>query len=100
MATLVILYGHPTEPAAFEDYYHNQHIPYAAEHMPGVRDARNRRVLTTADGAPAPYYRVSELTYDSRDDLHAGISSAEGRAVLADLDAFATGGATVLVTEE
>jgi uncharacterized protein (TIGR02118 family) len=37
MARLVILYGHPTDPAAFEDYYASQHIPYASKHMPNVR---------------------------------------------------------------
>ena len=38
-ARLVILYGHPADPAAFEDYYANRHIPYASKHMPGVRQA-------------------------------------------------------------
>ncbi len=27
MAKLVILYGHPVDTAAFEDYYANRHIP-------------------------------------------------------------------------
>jgi hypothetical protein len=32
MAKLVNLYGHPEDPAAFEDYYANRHIPYATDH--------------------------------------------------------------------
>jgi hypothetical protein len=28
MAKLMILYGHPAVPAAFENYYANRHIPY------------------------------------------------------------------------
>ena len=100
MAKLVILYGHPADPAAFEEYYAGQHIPYAGKHMPNVRGAENMRVVSAADGGPAPYYRVSQLTYDSVADLQAGISSEEGRSTIADLANFATGGATLLVAEE
>lgn len=39
MAKLIILYGHPTDPAAFEDYYTHRHLPFAAQHMPNVRGA-------------------------------------------------------------
>jgi hypothetical protein len=59
MARLLILYRHPVDTAAFEDYYANRHIPYAAKHMPNVRGAENMRVISTADGSPAPYYRVT-----------------------------------------
>ena len=52
MAQLVILYGHPVDTAAFEDYYASRHIPYAAKHMPNVRSAENMRVISTADGGP------------------------------------------------
>jgi hypothetical protein len=56
----MILYGHPADPAAFEDYYANRHIPYASRPMPHVRGAENLRVLRAADGSPAPCYRVSQ----------------------------------------
>ncbi|HEY6496492.1 MAG TPA: EthD family reductase [Trebonia sp.] len=46
MATLMILYGHPDDPAAFEDYYANRHIPYASTHMPGVCGAENMKVVS------------------------------------------------------
>ena len=77
MAKLVILYGHPVDTAAFEDYYANRHIPYAAKHMPNVRSAENMRVISTADGGPPPYYRVSQLSYDIVEDLRAGIASED-----------------------
>lgn len=100
MAKLVILYGHPEDPAAFEEYYASRHIPYASTHMPNVRGAQNMRVISTSEGSPAPYYRVSQLSYDSMADLRAGIASADGRSTIADLDNFATGGATLLIVEE
>jgi uncharacterized protein (TIGR02118 family) len=35
MVKTVVLYGHPTDPAAFEEYYANTHVPIAAK-MPKV----------------------------------------------------------------
>ena len=96
----MILYGHPADPEAFEDYYASHHIPYASKHMPNVRGAKNMRVVAAADGSPAPYYRVSQLSYDTAEDLRAGIASDDGRSVIADLANFATGGATLLIVEE
>ena len=100
MAKLVILYGHPVAPAAFEEYYANRHLPYAAKHMPNVRGAENMRVISAAEGDPAPYYRIPQLTHDSVEDLRAGIASEEGRSTIADLANFATGGATLLITAD
>jgi uncharacterized protein (TIGR02118 family) len=28
---IIVLYGPPTDPAAFEDYYANTHVPLAAK---------------------------------------------------------------------
>ncbi len=95
MAKLTILHGQPADPAAFEDYYANQHLPFAIEHMPNVRGAENTRVLGAPGGAQAPYYRTAQMSYDSVSELEAGIASEQGRAVLADLQNFATGGVTV-----
>ena len=99
MAKLMILYGHPQDPAAFEDYYFNRHLPFAGQHMPNVTGAETVKVVGTADGSQPPYYRVAEMTYESVAALHAGLRSEEGQAVLADLPNFATGGVTMLITE-
>jgi|SRR5271166_603782 len=100
MAKLIILYGHPADPEAFEDYYANRHIPFAAGHMPGVRDAQNLKIAGTPDGADAPYYRISQLSYASLGELRAGVATDGGRSVLADLRNFATGGVTVLLADD
>ena len=88
------------DSAAFEDYYANRHIPYASKHMPNVRNAENMRLPSAADGSRAPYYRISQLTYDSIRDLQAGIASEDGKSTIADLANFATGGATLLIADE
>lgn len=38
-AKLTIVYGRPEDPAAFEDYYTNRHLPFATEAMSGVQRA-------------------------------------------------------------
>ena len=100
MAKLMILYGHPEDPAAFEDYYAKRHIPYASKHMPNVRGAHNMRVISASGGGPSPFYRVSQMTYESVDDLRAEIASTDGQSTIADLTNFATGGAALLILEE
>ncbi len=52
MPKLVILYGHPEDPAAFEVYYANRHIPYATEQMPNVTGAENLRVAGAPGAGP------------------------------------------------
>jgi uncharacterized protein (TIGR02118 family) len=100
MPKLIILYGHPDDPAAFEDYYLNRHIPYASQHMPGVTGAENLRIVGAPDGAAPRYYRISQLTYDTMDDLRSGLATDDGKATIADLANFATGGAALLIAED
>lgn len=103
-ARLVILYGHPQDPSAFEDYYANTHIPYATEHMPNVRGVQNSRAVDSADpdrrSQRPPFYRISQLTYEDLSSLREGIDSDDGRSTIADLANFATGGVTLLVVED
>jgi uncharacterized protein (TIGR02118 family) len=99
MAKLVILYGHPTDPDAFEDYYFHRHLPFAGQHMPNVIGAETAQVIAHTDGAQAPYYRLAEMTYKSVQTLQASLSSEQGQEVLADLQNFATGGVTMLISE-
>ena len=40
------------------------------------------------------------MSYDSVDDLRAGIISDDGQSTIAGLTNFATGGATLLIVEE
>jgi uncharacterized protein (TIGR02118 family) len=98
MVKMILLYGHPDDPAAFEEYYHHTHLPVARK-GPNVRLFELATVLKTADGGQPPYYRTAELWFDSVEDADACVRSNEGQAWLADFPNFATGGVTVLVTE-
>src|SRR6185369_12761385 len=91
MVKLVALYGTPTDSAAFDAYYRTTHMPIALT-IPGLVRAETARILGTAESGEAPYYRVAELCFADMEQLKAGAASPEGRATLADLANFATGG--------
>lgn len=98
MVKVTVLYGPPTDVSAFEEYYTNHHLPLAAK-MPKVARFEASRVTGTPDGGEPPYHRIAEVWYESPEDLQSSMGSEEGRATVADVDTFATGGATVVISE-
>lgn len=67
--------------------------------MPGLRRFEASRVVGTPDGSEPPYHRIAELWFDSAEAMDAAMASDEARAAVADIPNFATGGATVVVSE-
>jgi uncharacterized protein (TIGR02118 family) len=96
MVKLVVLYGQPEDPAAFEDHYTTTHIPIAAK-IPGVKQFEASRGVGTPDGAESPYFRMAELWFESPEALSSAMASEEGQAAVNDIPNFASGGATVFV---
>jgi uncharacterized protein (TIGR02118 family) len=97
MVKAIVLYGHPSDPAAFDEHYASVHTPLV-EKLPGLMLFEVSRVVGTAEGGDLPYYRIAELSFESQEGLQAGLSSPEGQETVADLPNFASGGATVLFT--
>jgi uncharacterized protein (TIGR02118 family) len=93
MVKVSVLYGPPEDPAAFDDYYANTHVPLAAK-MPNVARFEASKVVNDA-----PYYRIAELWFANQEDLQAAMGSEEGQATTADIPKFATGGATVVISQ-
>jgi uncharacterized protein (TIGR02118 family) len=98
MVKMVVCYGAPEDPAAFDQYYDETHVPLVHK-IPGLRRFEAGKVLGTLDGTPAPYYYMAELSFDSADELQAAMGSSEGQAAGADVATFASGGATVMIVE-
>ena len=96
MIKATVLYGHPTEPGAFEKYYAETHLPIAAK-MQGVIKMELTKFLPGPDGAQPAYYRMAELYFSGPAEIQQTMSSPEGQAVTADLSNFATGGVTIIV---
>jgi len=98
MVKLVVAYGHPQDPEAFDRHYTQVHMPLA-EKIPNVRRFEAGRVLGTVDGSQAPYYFIAELWFDSTEELQAALGSPEGQAAGTDVGNFATGGATLMIAQ-
>jgi uncharacterized protein (TIGR02118 family) len=98
MVKITVLYGHPKDPAAFEQYYAQTHMPIA-ERMAGVRRFELARPTGTPDGAAPPYYWMAELYFDDAAHMQQVLASPEAQATVADLANFATGGVTMFVSD-
>lgn len=96
MHKVTVLYGHPTDPAAFERYYFDEHLEIAAG-IPNVHRVETARVAGTPDGSPLPHYRIAELWFADLDTLQQSMGSPEGQRTVEDLANFATGGVSVSI---
>lgn len=99
MYRLTVLYGHPKDPAAFDRYYHETHIPIARR-MKGLRGWTIGLCESAVPGEPPPYYMIVGLYADTRADLDAILASPEGQATIADVPNFASGGFTFMFDDE
>jgi uncharacterized protein (TIGR02118 family) len=98
MVKLVVAYGAPSDPAAFDAHYASTHTPLV-QRIPSLRRFEAGKVLGTPDGTPAPYYFIAELSFDDVGVLQAAMGSPEGQAAAADVPTFASGGATLMIAE-
>lgn len=96
MQKLTVLYGHPTDPKAFEKYYSETHMPLVAK-MKGIAKVELTKMLGTPDGSPPEYYRMAELYFTDPAQMQATMGSPEGQATAADLANFATGGVKLII---
>lgn len=97
MAQLLVLYNTPTDPAAFDRYYRETHIPIAKK-IPGLKSYTINAGPVMGLAGTAPYL-VATLTFDTFGELTAALTSPEGQAAAADVPNFATGGVTLLALE-
>jgi uncharacterized protein (TIGR02118 family) len=96
---LTVLYGHPNDPAEFDRYYQETHIPLASQ-MQGLQGWTIGKCQSVTPGEDPPYYMVVGLYAESRAAMEAILETSAGRATVADVPNFATGGATFLYDEE
>ena len=91
---LTVLYGQPDDPAAFDAYYEQTHAPMAAR-LDGLESFTASRPGAGGEGT----YFVAELRFADQAAFEAAMSSDQGRATAADVENFASGGATMLTGE-
>ena len=91
MARLVVIYGRPEDPAAFDRYYFQTHVPIAKK-VPGLRGYEVSEGPIGTPAGPAPHHLMAILTFDDLPAIAAAFASPEGQAAAADVRGFATGG--------
>jgi uncharacterized protein (TIGR02118 family) len=90
---LVVSYGQPSDPAAFDAYYRQTHAPLAQQ-IPGLVRFTYGHAASMDPAQPAPYL-VAELDFDSEEAMGEGFASPEGQAAGSDVGNFASGGAVM-----
>jgi uncharacterized protein (TIGR02118 family) len=89
---LLVQYGQPADPAAFDRHYRDVHVPLARK-IPGL--VRFTIAHAQPLGGESVPYLVAELDFASEADFGAGLQTAEGQATAADVANFATGGVSM-----
>ena len=78
MALVTVLYNHPKDKAAFEQYYKATHVPLVVANQKEIGFVRAdlTKFSSTADGKKPTFYRQAELYFNSMDDLKKGTATA------------------------
>lgn len=101
-AKLVVLYPAPRDVNTFERAYTQDHVPMVTgQNFKGIRKFVASKIVGTADGSPAPFYRIAELHFPSMETLQAAAASSSAQQAVAHAVSISSGGKPiVLVAEE
>jgi uncharacterized protein (TIGR02118 family) len=96
MHKIIVLYPHPDDEAAFEEYYLEKHLPLT-RHMHGVSKMELTKFVPTPSGIQPEYYRMAELYFASEAQMVETMGTPEGQQVIDDLYNFAPKGVTFMM---
>ena len=97
---LVVIYPRPTDIAAFEKVYTNEHVPLAVAKLGGKTKIVATKIVGSPQGLP-PFYSIVEVYFPSMRALEACAASDGGKETLAHAVKISTGGPPIfLVAEE
>jgi uncharacterized protein (TIGR02118 family) len=101
-AIVTVIYNQPKDPAAFEKYYAETHLPLVVAHQQeiGFEKAELTRFDSNLDGSAPQFYRQAELYFPSVDALKKGVATPGFKKVADDLANFASGGLTGMTAVE
>jgi uncharacterized protein (TIGR02118 family) len=80
-ARFLALYETPADPDAFDRHYRQTHIPLIRA-LPGLRRYTIGRNVTVLHGSPC--YLITELEWDTMDELQSAFASPQGYATADD----------------
>ena len=100
-AKLIVLYPAPRDVAAFERAYTQDHAPLVTpQNFGGIKKFVASKVVGTADGSPAPFYRIAELHFPSMEALQAAAASPSAQKAVAHAVSISTGGKPIILVAE
>ena len=95
MIRIIVIYGQPADPEAFDRHYAEVHTPLTLK-MPLLKGFEVSKGAIAVAGSAAPAWLTAILSYESEADAEASFASEEGKAAAADLANFASGGVQLL----
>jgi len=97
---LVVIYPRPKDVDAFEKAYIGEHVPMAVEKLKGKTKIVTTKTIASPQG-PAPFYRIAEVHFPSRQVLDECLNSEGGKETAAHAVAISNGGPPIfLIAEE
>ncbi len=101
-AIVTVIYNQPKDPAAFEKYYAETHVPLVVANQKeiGFDKAELTKFDSNLDGSAPKFYRQAELYFPSADALKKGVATPGFKKVADDLANFASGGLTGMTAVE
>jgi hypothetical protein len=79
---LIGLWTEPEDADAFER-------EYLGSHFPRLEGLRGNQGVVTSRCIDGPYFRMTEVTFRSLDDIHAALEDADGQRILSEARALA-----------
>ncbi|KSZ56608.1 ethyl tert-butyl ether degradation protein EthD [Rhodococcus pyridinivorans KG-16] len=98
MYRVTIVYNQPADPAAFDEYYSTKHLPLVRD-IPHVQKFGFGR-CESLDGNPPAAYALAELYFATKEDAARGFASSQGQSAAGDVANFASGGVSLLFSNE
>lgn len=98
MIKLIALYRRPDDLDAFLEHYREVHTPLTRQ-LPGLERLVVDRVTADAFGGEPEFVLMAEMHFPDAATFKTAMRSDENRRLGADLQSFAKGIATVLITE-
>ena len=98
-AKLIVIYPRPTDIAAFDKRYQEEHVPMAVEKL----EDKTKIVATKVLGSPqgiAPFHVMAEVYFPSLEALQKCAESEGGKETLAHAVSISTGGSPIILVAE
>jgi uncharacterized protein (TIGR02118 family) len=96
MARILVLYATPSDPAAFDQHYHDIHIPLAKK-LPGLQAFDLSTGPINSPAGPSPFHAIATLTFPDMPTLQSALASSEGQAAAADAQTLMAPGSQLLI---